>query len=96
MEKYTVLVNESMGEVNWEMVKQAGIEGVMLRVGYGREVDQLFRANADCCEKFGIPFGVYWVSYARTQAEADVEKKELAGMIEGYHIEGPVRIFKNP
>ncbi len=96
MEKYTVLVNESMGEVNWKMVKRAGIEGVMLCVGYGGEVDRFFRANADSCEKLGISFGVYWISCARTQAEAEKEKKELAGMIEGYHIEGPVRIFKNP
>ena len=30
MGKYTVLVNENMGEVNWEMVKKADIHGVML------------------------------------------------------------------
>ena len=96
MKKYTILVNENMGEVNWKMVKQAGIEGVMLRVGYGREVDRFFRVNADCCEKLGISFGVYWISYAQTEADADAEKKEFTGMIEGYRIEGPVRIFKNP
>lgn len=96
MEKYTVLVNESMGEVDWKMVKQAGITGVMLCVGYGGEVDRLFRKNADYCERLGIPFGVYWVSYAQTETEADAEKRALAGMIEGYHIEGPVRIFRNP
>ena len=28
--------------------------------------------------------------------DAEAEKRELKGMIEGYHIEGPVRIFKNP
>ena len=96
MEKYTVLVNESMGDVNWRMVKNADVRGVMLCVGYGGEVDRFFRTNADCCEKLEIPFGVYWISYARTQAEAEREKKELSGMIEGYHVEGPVRIFKNP
>ena len=96
MGKYTVVVNENMGEVNWKMVKQAGVEGVMLRVGYGGEVDRFFRANADRCEKLGISFGVYWVSCAQTEAEDDAEKRELAGMIEGYDIEGPVRIFKNP
>ena len=29
MGKYTVLVNENMGEVNWEMVKKADVHGVM-------------------------------------------------------------------
>ena len=43
-----------------------------------------------------IPFGVYWTSYAVTERDAEAEKRELEGMIEGYHIEGPVRIFKNP
>ena len=88
MGKYTVLVNENMGEVNWEMVKKADV--------YGGEVDRLFRTNADCCEKLGIPFGVYWTSYAVTKRDAEAEKRELESMIEGYHIEGPVRIFKNP
>ena len=96
MGKYTVLVNENMGEINWEMVKKADIHGVMLCAGYGGEVDRFFRTNADCCEKLGIPFGVYWTSYAVTGRDAEAEKRELKGMIEGYHIEGPVRIFKNP
>ena len=48
MGKYTVLVNENMGEVSWEMVKKADIHGVMLCAGYGGEVDRFFRANADC------------------------------------------------
>ena len=95
MGKYTVFINENMGEVNWEMVKKADIHGVMLCAGHGGEVDRLFRANADCCEKLGIPFGVYWTSYAVTGRDAEAEKRELKGMIEGYHIEGPVRIFKN-
>ena len=80
MGKYTVLVNENMGEVNWEMVKKADVHGVMLCVGYGGEVDRLFRANADCCEKLGIPFGVYWTSYAVTERDAQAEKRELEGM----------------
>ena len=28
MGKYTVFINENMGEVNWEMVKKADIHGV--------------------------------------------------------------------
>ena len=86
MGKYTVLVNENMGEVSWEMVKKADIHGVMLCAGYGGEVDRFFRANADCCEKLGIPFGVYWTSYAVTGRDAEAEKRELKGMIEGYQI----------
>ena len=42
MGKYTVLVNENMGEVSWEMVKKADIHGVMLCAGYGGEVDRFF------------------------------------------------------
>ena len=94
--KYTVLVNENMGEVNWEMVKKQMYMALCYVAGYGGEVDRLFRINADCCEKLGIPFGVYWTSYAVTKRDAEAEKRELESMIEGYHIEGPVRIFKNP
>ncbi len=33
MGKYTVLVNENMGEVNWEMVKKADVYGRYVMCG---------------------------------------------------------------
>ena len=85
MGKYTVFINENMGEVNWEMVKKADIHGVMLCAGHGGEVDRLFRANADCCEKLGIPFGVYWTSYAVTGRDAEAEK-EFSKILKNFHL----------
>lgn len=54
MGKYTVLVNENMGEVNWEMVKKADIHGVMLCAGYGGEVDRFFGQMRTAVRNWGF------------------------------------------
>ena len=109
--KCEVRIHENLGELNWELIKKSAVSGIMIRAGYGAgSVDHRFRANADACERMGIPFGVYWTSYAVTETEAEAEEQELLGMIEEYQVRGPVRreydreslhyikykIFKNP
>ena len=43
----------------------------MLRAGYGKgNVDPKFHEYAGECTRLGIPFGVYWFSYAYTEAMA--------------------------
>ena len=46
----------------------------MLRAGYGQgNVDPKFGRNASECERLGIPFGIYWFSYAYTPEMAAKE-----------------------
>lgn len=66
-----IWIYEDMGEINWKIVKREVTNGVHLRAGYGGGVwDQRFREYANACVKYEIPFSVYWVSFARTEAEA--------------------------
>lgn len=63
---------------DWAKVKNA-VDGVMLRVGYrgyssGKIVmDNKFREYATACKKVGLPFGVYFMSQAITEAEGEAE-----------------------
>ena len=60
-------VSKWQGSVDWQAVKDDGIEFAMLRAGYGQgNIDPQFERNASECTRLGIPFGVYWFSYAYT------------------------------
>lgn len=66
-----IWICEDMGEINWEVVKREVTNGVLLRAGYGGAVrDQKFRESVKACVKYGIPFSIYWESFACTEAEA--------------------------
>ena len=76
MGKYTVFVNENMGEVSWEMVKKQTYMALcyvqVMVVKWTGSFRQMRTA-----EKLGIPFGVYWTSYAVTGRDAEAEKESL-------------------
>ncbi len=46
---------------------------VIIRAGYDITTDKLFFQNIEKCEKAGIPYGVYWYSYALTPSSAKEE-----------------------
>lgn len=48
-------------------------EFVILRAGCGRTVDTKAARNMDECERLGIPYGVYWYSYALSEDDARAE-----------------------
>ena len=74
MYKKGIDVSKWQGTVDWEKVKASGIEFAMLRAGYGQgNMDPQFERNASECTRLGIPFGVYWFSYACT---ADMARRE--------------------
>ena len=71
MYKKGIDVSRWQGTIDWEKVKADGVEFAMLRAGYGQgNIDAQFERNAGECTRLGIPFGVYWFSYAYTPAMA--------------------------
>lgn len=67
-------VSENNGFVNWQALKQEGIEFAIVRLGYGRQhLDSRFYENVNGCIQNGIPFGVYYYSYALDEDEAQAE-----------------------
>ena len=58
-------VSEHNGKIDFSKVKKDGIDGVIIRAGYGRgNVDKKFTANITGAIKAGIDIGIYWFSYA--------------------------------
>lgn len=60
---------------------------VIIRAGYGKStVDPKFARNADLCERLGIPYGVYWYSYATSVKDAHTEAAKCLQTIKGRKI----------
>lgn len=79
------------GKIDWEAVKDSGVQFAMLRAGLGRgSVDTAFRRNAAECSRLGIPIGVYWFSYALNPDMAAAEARTCLKTIRPYKIDFPV------
>lgn len=83
-------------EVDWALMKQAGVEFAMIRVGYrgytegSLNLDSRFRQNVEGALAQGIEVGVYFFSQAVNAEEAAEEAKFVIEAIHGYDITWPV------
>ena len=79
------------GTIDWNQVKAAGIEFAILKVGpvYGN-IDDSFERNATECERLGIPYGVYYYSYARSLKDANKDADRTLAWLGGHHPSLPV------
>lgn len=83
-------VSKHNGVIKWMDVKYH-IDFAMLRAGYGKNnIDSMFNRNATECERHGIPYGVYWFSYAYTPEMARNEAKYCLEIISEYNPTFPV------
>ena len=79
--------------IDWDKAKAAGIEGVMLRAGYGRyasQKDPTFERNYTEAKRVGLAVGAYWYSYATTATQAAQEASIFLGVLVGKQFELPV------
>lgn len=83
-------VSEHQGVINWERVK-GNVDFVMLRAGYGRNnIDKQFVRNIKECNRLEIPVGIYWFSYAYTEAMSRQEARYCLDAIKPYRVEYPI------
>lgn len=89
-------VSSYQGNVDWRKVKDAGIEFVMLRVGFRGytqgtlNLDEYFIQNAKGASQAGLKVGCYFFSTATNEREAIEEAEYLLDAIEGLDIDYPV------
>lgn len=86
-------VSKYQGNVDWEAVREDGVDFAMIRAGYGKyasQEDPYFDQNMRNAKKAGIACGAYWFSYAETVADAKQEAEVFAQVIEGYQFEYPL------
>lgn len=88
-------VSTFQGLIDWNQVKNAGIQFAMVRAGYGwedpeRQIDAQFENNMRGTAAAGIPAGAYHYSYATTPEEARKEASFFLNIIKGHRLEYPV------
>ena len=81
-------VSVHQGIIDWQKVKNAGIDYAILRCGYGSDItsqdDSQFARNIAECEKVGMPYGIYLYSYANSVAKAQSEAEHVLRLIGGH------------
>lgn len=84
-------VSKWQGDINWKKVSTSGIDFAMIRSSFGStDVDIKLKQNVKGCEKYGIPYGFYHYTYARSVSEAKKEAKFFLKTIRKYSPEYPV------
>jgi len=84
------------GAIDWVAVKAAGVEGAIIRAGYGRDLarqdDAKFKANIEGAIAQGLRVGVYLYSYAKSTDSAISEARHVLRLVEPYkdHITLPI------
>lgn len=78
-------VSEHNGNIDYAKVKADGIDGVIIRAGYGKgNVDKKFTANITGAIKNNLKIGIYWFSYAYTEDMAKAEARYCDEIITTY------------
>lgn len=78
------------GVIDWQRVKDAGIQFAIIRSSSGPRVDKMFDYNITEAQKAGILVGVYHYCYALTPEEAREEARHFIETIKPYRIDYPV------
>lgn len=64
-------VSSHQGNIDWNRVKNAGIDFAIIRIGYGiSTLDSKAIRNIEECIRTGMPFGIYIYSYALNVSQA--------------------------
>ena len=87
-------VSVFQGNIDWQKVKNSGIDFAIIRCGYGSDFteqdDSKWQRNVSECERLGIPYGVYLYSYANTTAKARSEAQHVLRLLKGHTPTYPV------
>lgn len=81
--KGVIDVSSWQGDVDWAKAKADGVEGAIIRLGYGwgNYADAKAQRNINECKHLGIPFGIYWYSYAYDANCARAEGNDVAAKL---------------
>lgn len=81
--KGVIDVSSWQGDVDWAKAKADGVEGAIIRLGYGwgNSADKKAQRNINECKRLGIPFGIYWYSYAYDANCARAEGNDVAAKL---------------
>lgn len=86
--KGVIDVSGWQGDIDWAKAKADGVEGVIIRLGYGwgNNADKKAQRNISECKRLGIPFGIYWYSYADTPSLAKEEGADVVAKLKQFGV----------
>lgn len=86
--KKIIDVSEHQKRIDWSKV--SGVDGVIIRIGYGdddvSQDDEYVKYNLDEVERLGIPYEVYFYSYASCERQKVSEIAHIRRLIAGRNI----------
>ena len=82
-------ISYANGDIDFNVLKEH-VDFLMIRAGRGKKTDDYFERNAKSAAYLGIPFGLYWFSYATSAIEAEAEANRLIDAAQKYHIKMPL------
>ncbi|MEK0215967.1 RICIN domain-containing protein [Bifidobacterium mongoliense] len=76
-------VSQWQGDIDWSKAKAAGVQGAIIRIGYGwgNDIDSSAVRNISECKRLGIPFGIYLYSYAENSGNAASEGADVVAKL---------------
>lgn len=86
-------VSTWQGNIDWSKVKDDGVQGAIIRAGFGKVVsqkDNKFERNYTSAKAVGMPIGAYWYSYATSVADAKKEAEVCLSILKGKQFEYPI------
>ena len=91
--KSAVDISYHNGVIDFEKLKDS-VDYVIIRCGYGQDMtsqdDKQWDRNVRECERLGIPYGVYFYSYAKTKAKIEGEITHCLRLLKGHSPNLPV------
>ena len=89
-------VSSFQKDIDWEKVKNSGIDFVFIRAGYrgttegGLFIDPNFENNYEGAKNAGLKIGIYFFSQAITETEATEEADYVVSLIKGKELDLPI------
>lgn len=91
-------VSKWNGDIDWDKVRNAGVEFAIIRAGYRGSVtgslveDPYFAANIKGATASGIPVGIYFFTQAVNEVEAVEEASAVLQLVREYNLDYPIFI----
>lgn len=94
MELFGIDVSKHQGVIDWEKVKNSGVQFAIIRCGYGTDKtandDIQWERNASECERLGIPYGVYLYSYSDSVEKSRSEAQHVLRLVKNHKFNYPI------
>lgn len=86
--KGVIDVSSWQGDVDWAKAKAGGVEGAIIRLGFGwgNDADAKAQRNINECKRLGIPFGIYWYSYAEDASGSRQEGNDVVSKLRQFGV----------